>query len=72
MQLPLIEPGNIYTHTGNYFSKLFLLEETRKKTERSLLIIVTQQKQLKKYLSLAEALHIKLQKLKELQDIDDI
>ena len=49
-----------------------MLESTRKQKDESILLIVQDIKQQKKYLSLARSLHINLQTLNKLQSIDDI
>ncbi len=72
MQLPSLESWNIYTHAGNYFSKLLLISWTSEQSQWDTLIIVSEKQYLRKYLSLAQALHIKLKLLEKLQDIDDI
>lgn len=72
MQFPQLQAWNIYTHAGNYFSKLLLITASQRETLQDTLIVVSEKNHLKKYLSLAEALHIKLSVLEKLQDIDDM
>ena len=72
MKLSHLSTGNIYTHAGNYFSKLLLLEATRLRYNEDICIIVQDEKILKKYLWLAKSLAIPIRRLIHLQDLDDI